>query len=306
MRVLSSRCSTGLGRLARRNRARRARKHGLIVYTYDEAAKIATVARRTLERLIAVGEGPTDVELSPRRKGILATDLQLWLERRRRPASSEAPAPLLPSPSLEPIRGRTRPSRIPASSRAPGDEKDALANIVETEIMDTSNLLTGCVKAEELESGFCVTARITAVESREFEEGTKGVLFLDVFNRRGFVLNQTNLKALMAAFGRKSENWVGQDVVVNRTLADFKGKPVPAIRLEVVRRPSVNAPAVAPTPRLVVASAARAGTMTFTTGMASPDAVSAPETTIGSDPPPSAPPPASYDGPADPDDDFSF
>jgi hypothetical protein len=114
---LSSRCSTGLGRLARRNAARRGGKSALIVYTYDQAAKIATVARRTLERLIALGEGPAVIELSPRRKGILAADFWLWLEQRRRPASSQALAPLRLSPSPEPIRGRT-PSRIPASLRA--------------------------------------------------------------------------------------------------------------------------------------------------------------------------------------------
>ena len=107
----------------------------------------------------------------------------------------------------------------------------------------------------------------------------------------------------MAAFGRKSESWVGQDVVVNRTLADFKGKPVPAIRLEAVRRPAVTAPAVATTPKL---AAARAGTTTFTTGTATPDAVLGPESPIESGPPPSAPPPTSYDGPADPDDDIDF
>ena len=135
--------------------------------------------------------------------------------------------------------------------------------------------------------------------SREFEDGTKGVLFLDVYGERGLVLNQTNLKTLMAAFGRNSESWVGQDVVVNRTLADFKGKPVPAIRLEAVRRPAVTAPAVATTPKL---AAPRAATTTFTTGTATPDAVLGPELPIELGPP-SAPPPDRYDGP---DDDIDF
>ena len=81
-----SQCSTGLGRLARRNRARRARKHGLFVYSYSEAASIAGLARRTLERLIAVGDGPAFIELSPRRRGILESDLISWLHKRRRAA----------------------------------------------------------------------------------------------------------------------------------------------------------------------------------------------------------------------------
>jgi hypothetical protein len=81
-----SRCSTGLGRHAWRHSARPAWKHGLFVYSYDEAAAIAGVARRTLERLIALGEGPAIIELSPRRRGILKSDLIGWLHKRRRPA----------------------------------------------------------------------------------------------------------------------------------------------------------------------------------------------------------------------------
>ena len=125
-----------------------------------------------------------------------------------------------------------------------------------------SDFVTGCVKAEELEAGFCETARIMAVDFRQFEEGTKGVVFLDIFHGRAVVLNQTNLKMLIGAFGPNSENWAGRDVTVNRTLADFKGKPVPAIRLEAVRRPAVPAPVA--TPKLEAAP--RVGATTFTAG----------------------------------------
>jgi len=94
MRDLSQ-CSTGLGRHTRRNRAGWAGKHGLIVYTYKEAADITGVARRTLERLIALGEGPAILELSPRRRGILGSDLQAWFRRRRRsPPCEEQAAPV--------------------------------------------------------------------------------------------------------------------------------------------------------------------------------------------------------------------
>jgi hypothetical protein len=304
MRVLS-RCSTGLRRHERRNPIVRGGKTALTVYSYNQAAAITGLARRTLERLIALSEGPAVIELSPRRRGILETDLRIWLEQRRRPAPNEAPAPALPPPSLEPIRRRTRPSRIPACLRAPGDEESALVNVTETEPMLMTDFLKGCVNAEELEPGSCTTARIMAVDSREFEEGKKGVLFLDVFNGRGLVLNQTNLKTLMDAFGRNSENWVGQDVSVKRTLAPFRGKPVPAIRLEAVRRPAVTAPPVAPTPKLA-ATAPLAATATFSTGIARPVTASAPETPTGSEPPPPAPPHTTYDGPADPEDDIPF
>jgi hypothetical protein len=56
------------------------------VLSYDEAAERADIVRRTLERLISVGEGPAIVEVSKRRRGILDCDLDAWLLKRRRPA----------------------------------------------------------------------------------------------------------------------------------------------------------------------------------------------------------------------------
>ena len=81
-----SRCSTGLSRHERRNPAARGGKTALTVYTYNQAAAITGLARRTLERLIAVSEGPAVVELSPRRRGILESDLIIWLHKHRRAA----------------------------------------------------------------------------------------------------------------------------------------------------------------------------------------------------------------------------
>jgi hypothetical protein len=57
---------------------------------YNYAGAIDGVACRTLERLIAPGEGPAVIELSPSRRGIIDTDLQAWLKQRRRSPPSEA------------------------------------------------------------------------------------------------------------------------------------------------------------------------------------------------------------------------
>jgi predicted DNA-binding transcriptional regulator AlpA len=89
MRVLSQ-CSTGLGRHDRRNAAARGGKIALTVYSYNQAAAITGLARRTLERLIALGEGPAIIELSPRRRGILESDLIGWLHKRRRAGAAIA------------------------------------------------------------------------------------------------------------------------------------------------------------------------------------------------------------------------
>ena len=60
------------------------------VLSYDEAAAKAGIVRRTLERLISVGEGPATLALSTRRRGILDRDLEAWLLGRRCPAPGEA------------------------------------------------------------------------------------------------------------------------------------------------------------------------------------------------------------------------
>jgi len=56
------------------------------VLSIDQAAARAGIVRRTLERLISVGDGPSTVQLSKRRIGILEDDLEAWLLSRRRPA----------------------------------------------------------------------------------------------------------------------------------------------------------------------------------------------------------------------------
>jgi hypothetical protein len=56
------------------------------VISFNEAAKRADLVRRTLERLISIGEGPPVIHLSERRRGILETDFHEWLLARRHPA----------------------------------------------------------------------------------------------------------------------------------------------------------------------------------------------------------------------------
>jgi predicted DNA-binding transcriptional regulator AlpA len=55
------------------------------VLTLDQAAFKVGVVRRTLERMLAQGTGPTKVQVSKRRVGILESDLERWLNSRRHP-----------------------------------------------------------------------------------------------------------------------------------------------------------------------------------------------------------------------------
>jgi hypothetical protein len=61
------------------------------VLSLDEAAKKSGIVRRSLERLIATGEGPSVVCVSKRRRGVLDCDLEKWLLSRRRAAAGEEP-----------------------------------------------------------------------------------------------------------------------------------------------------------------------------------------------------------------------
>jgi predicted DNA-binding transcriptional regulator AlpA len=63
--------------------------HRMQVLSLDQAAFRAGIVRRTLERLLAVGEGPAVIQVSKRRVGIAESDLESWLLKRRRPAPGE-------------------------------------------------------------------------------------------------------------------------------------------------------------------------------------------------------------------------
>jgi hypothetical protein len=64
----------------------------VIALTFDEAAKRASLTRRSMERHLAQGTGPAVVVLGKRRRAILDVDLEQWLLSRRRPAPGEEAA----------------------------------------------------------------------------------------------------------------------------------------------------------------------------------------------------------------------
>ena len=56
------------------------------IISLNEAATRANLCRRSLDRLISVGEGPATIKISDRRKGVLESDFEAWVNSRRQPA----------------------------------------------------------------------------------------------------------------------------------------------------------------------------------------------------------------------------
>ena len=52
-------------------------------------------------------------------------------------------------------------------------------------------------------------------------------------DERGLVLNKTNNRTLRGAFGDTCDGWNGKIIVVFPTMADFRGKMVPALRVRI-------------------------------------------------------------------------
>jgi predicted DNA-binding transcriptional regulator AlpA len=59
------------------------------VNSLAETANRLGIHARTLQRMLAEGTGPATVRLSPRRVGILESDLVGWIAARRRPLAGE-------------------------------------------------------------------------------------------------------------------------------------------------------------------------------------------------------------------------
>lgn len=72
------------------------------VISIDEAAARTGVVRRTFDRLVASGEGPGVIYISPRRRGILEDELDQWvLKRRHAPPADTYRPQVVPADAME-------------------------------------------------------------------------------------------------------------------------------------------------------------------------------------------------------------
>jgi hypothetical protein len=78
------------------------------------------------------------------------------------------------------------------------------------------------------------TPAVTIQTVEKMEVGSsreeKPVLFFEG-KGKGLILNKTNSTAIAEMFGRDTENWIGEKVVLFETSVAFQGKVVPAIRI---------------------------------------------------------------------------
>jgi len=57
------------------------------------------------------------------------------------------------------------------------------------------------------------------------------------------VLNKTNANAIMRVHGKETDAWIGKELILFATTVDFRGEPVPGIRVKVPTQPKRPTPA---------------------------------------------------------------
>jgi hypothetical protein len=75
---------------------------------------------------------------------------------------------------------------------------------------------------------------ISACSGEQFEDGEKPALHFQEIDQ-GLVLNQTNARVLIEAYGYETDGWIGKPVVVFKTEVEFRGQRQPGLRLRIPR-----------------------------------------------------------------------
>ena len=86
------------------------------------------------------------------------------------------------------------------------------------------------IEAAELHGDTEVT--IVSVNFAEVgaEKVTKGVIMFEEFDR-GFVVNRTNLKRIIALHGAETDSWTGKKITLYQSETEFNGETVDCIRV---------------------------------------------------------------------------
>ncbi len=91
------------------------------------------------------------------------------------------------------------------------------------------------LKATDLQ-GRRVEVTMADVKTEKLGEDFRPVLSFKG-KEKGLVLNKTNANAIIDAYGPETDDWFGKPVVLFEAMVEFQGRRVPAIRVDVPRRP---------------------------------------------------------------------
>lgn len=112
------------------------------------------------------------------------------------------------------------------------------------------------LKAEDVPVDYRGTLTVEAVNVQQFENERKGgavekkLVLRFKGAEKGLALNITNANMMAEIAGtRDYDYWPGTRVVLYRTMTDFAGKRVPALRLDHAAQPQKPAPPAPPKPR---------------------------------------------------------
>jgi hypothetical protein len=98
----------------------------------------------------------------------------------------------------------------------------------------TDYLTSNYLKAADLKPGVLIEAKIVSVRPVDFEDGTtKPVIYTDYMGK-GIVLNQTRLKALIAAWGPNPDNLIGKTIIISQGRTMYAGEEVDAVVIKPV------------------------------------------------------------------------
>jgi hypothetical protein len=87
------------------------------------------------------------------------------------------------------------------------------------------------LKATDL-NGKEVRVTIANVEREKLGEDLRPVVYFKG-KEKGVALNKGNTTTLVDAFGRNSNDWFGQDIILLSVWTDYQGKPVQGIRIRI-------------------------------------------------------------------------
>jgi hypothetical protein len=92
------------------------------------------------------------------------------------------------------------------------------------------------LKGDDVTDGEIVTIKLVRDELVGVEQDSKPILFLEEYDR-GIVLNKTNAKAIVKAYGDDETTWPGKKLILFTELVRFKGEETNAIRMTAASAP---------------------------------------------------------------------